>query len=213
MTEINVSAHTPYHTQTNNRFYPLSTCNTTSAIMWMLDCGIPFDCPPGMQPEDHLTQITETPEAYAYMREAAPWAYRGDKAVMPPRQVHVCLAWAINQLAGREVARFREDATYQELTTELAGGRAAIMSGVFTRQGHVVCLVGVRTRQDRDELGSARTVRLDQIVGWIVDDPYGDYHSGYQSQLGNDKYFDFGEFDRLTRELYENKKWAHLLVA
>jgi hypothetical protein len=212
MTEINVSAHTPYHTQVNNTFFPLSTCNTTSAIMWMLDCGIAFECPPDMQPEDYLTTITETPEAYAHMREVAPWAFRNGCPILPPRQVHLCLDWAVNRLAGREMVRFRTDATYQELTAELAGGRAAIMSGIFTRQGHMVCLVGVRTKQDRAELREAGRVRLDQIVGWYVDDPYGDYHSCYTNQHGNDKYFEFSEFDRLTRELYRNRKWAHVYV-
>ncbi len=210
MTEINVSAHTPYHSQVNNALYPLSSCNTTAAIMWMLDCEVPFTAPEGVQPEDHLTAITETPEAYDYMLKVAPWAYRNCKALVPPRQVHLCLAWAVNRLAGREAMRFRTDATYEELVAELARGKAVLMSGIFTRSGHVVNLVGVRTWQEPGELGEAKQVRLDKIVGWLVDDPYGDYWTGYKDHRGNDVYFPFDDFDRLTRELYRNHKWAHM---
>ena len=213
MTEINVSAHTAYHTQVNNTFFPLSTCNTTSAIMWMLDCGVHFDYPEGMQPEDHLTQITETPEAHEMMRTLAPWAF--DSCGRPrynPREVHVVLAWAVNKLAGREVMRFRPEATYQDLVAELARGKAALLSGIFTRRGHVVCLVGVRTMQPQGELGDAGQVRLDQIKGFYVDDPYGCYFQNYENSHGNDVYFTFDEIDRLTRELYRNCKWAHMYV-
>jgi hypothetical protein len=214
MTEINVSAHTPFHTQVNNVYYPLSTCNTTSAIMWLLDCGIPFTCPSGMQPEDHLTTITETPEAREFMHSAAPWAFDAEgRATRSPREVHVCLAWAVNKMVGREVMRFRLDATYQELIAELANGNAALLSGIFTRRGHVVCLVGVRTTQDRAELVEARRVRVDCIKGFIIDDPYGDYFKGYHDCRGNDVFFPVDDIDRLARELYQNRKWAHVKVA
>jgi len=212
VTEINVSAHTEYHTQRNNVLVPLTSCNTTSAVMWLLDCGVPFDCPPGMQPEDYLTSVTERSETYAKMRELAPWAFRGERAAYPPREVHVMLAWAVNEMVGREVMRFREDATYQELAAELARGKAALLSTVLTQRGHVVCLVGVRTRQERGGLGEAGTVRLDQIEGWVVDDPFGDYWTCYNDQHGNDVFFPFDDFTRLTKELYRNHKWAHLFV-
>jgi hypothetical protein len=209
--EINVSKHTAYHSQINNKLCPLSSCGTTSAIMWLLDCGVPFDYPKEMQPEDYLTCITERTETYEKMRELAPWASQGRRPV-PPRQVHVMLAWAVNQMVGREVIRFREDATYQELIAELARGRAALLSTVLTQQGHVVCLVGVRTRQDREELADPARVRIDLIDGWLVDDPYGDYWTGYNDRHGNDCYFPFDDFGRLTKELYQNRKWAHIYV-
>jgi len=212
MTEINVSAHTPYHTQLNNRYCPLSACPNTSAIMWLLDCDIPLPDTGLLQPEDYLYAITESAEAYEKMKILAPWAYRDGQPTLPPRQVHVMLDWAVNKMVGRDVMRFREDATYEGLVVELATGRAALLSGIFTRQGHVVCLVGVRSRQDRAELAEACRVRLDLIDGWIVDDPYGDYHTGYKDHHGNDVYFGFDELDRLTRELYRNRKWAHVYV-
>jgi len=213
MTEINVSAHTAYHSQINNAFFPLSTCNTTSAIMWMLDCGVAFSYPEGMQPEDYLTTITETREAMEKMQELAPWAF--DSCGRPryrPREVHVCLAWAVNKLAGREVMRFRMDATYQELVADLARGRVSLLSGIFTRRGHVVCLVGVRTTQDRGELADAHRVRVDRIKGFIIDDPYGNYFQNYEDCHGNDSYFALDEIDRLVRELYRNRKWAHVFM-
>jgi hypothetical protein len=212
VTEINVSAKLPYHTQVNNKLFPLSACNTTSAIMWMLDCGIKFEFPASMQPEDYLTQITETPEAYAYMKKVAPWAWDREHPKVPPRQVHACLSWAINKLADKEVTRFRTDVTMQELVAELALGRAAILSGIFTRSGHVVTLVGLTTKQELRDLKDPRSVKLDSILSWIIDDPYGNYHTSYQDHRGNDMRFLPEEFDRLTKVVCSNTKWAHLKV-
>jgi len=212
MTEINVSAHTPYHTQVNNRFYPYSSCNTTSAVMWMLDCGIPVPDTSPLQPEDYLTGLSELPEAYELMRRVAPWAFRDGRPALRPALVHETLDWAINRFAGRQVIGFRTDLRYEDLVAELARGRAVIVSGSFTPQGHMVCLVGVRTRQDRAELGDPGRVRLDQINGWIVDDPYGNFHVAYRDRHGNDVFFFFDQFDRLIKRPCENKKWGHVYV-
>lgn len=212
MTEVNVSAGLPYHTQVNNRYVPLSSCNTTSAIMWLLDCHVPFWFPASMQPEDYLTQITESDEAYAYMKKVAPWAWEGSTPRLPPRQVHACLAWAINRLAKREVARFRTNVTYQELASELARGRAAILSTTLTQSGHVVTLVGVRSRQSLEELRDPARVRLQDVAGWTVDDPYGDWRTGYSSHRGNDVPLTHDELDRFAKKIRSNEKWAHLMV-
>ncbi len=63
----------------------------------------------------------------------------------------------------------------------------------------MVCLVGVRTRQDRAELAEAGRVQLCHIDGWIVDDPYGNFHTAYRDQHGNDVFFFFDQFDRLIK--------------
>jgi len=210
VTEINVSAKLPYHSQVNNKLFPLSACNTTSAIMWMLDCHVPFEFPANMQPEDYLTQITETPEAYDYMKQVAPWAWDRDRPKVPPRQVHACLAWAINKLAGKTVVKFRVDVQLQELVAELARGNAAILSTVLTRSGHVVTLVGVTSKQELRDLKDPRSVKLDSIMSWTIDDPYGNYHTGYQDRRGNDVRFLPEMFDRLTKDVCSNAKWAHL---
>lgn len=212
MTEINVSAHTPYHTQVNNRYYPHSSCNTTSAIMWMLDCGIPVPDTAPVQPEDYLTGISELPEAYELMRQVAPWAYRNGRPALRPAMVHECLDWAINRFAGRRVVDFRTDLLFQDLVAELARGRAVIVSGSFTPQGHMVCLVGVRTRQERAGLEDPARVHIEQIDGWIVDDPYGNYHSAYRDPRGNDMLFFFDELDRLLKYPCQNRKWGHVFV-
>ena len=211
MIEINVSARMPYHTQVNNSFYPYSSCNTTSAIMFMLDNGVELPDTGDEQPEDALTKITETPEAYQAMRTLAPWAFKGNEIVYRPREVHAMLGWAMEKFVGKPVSIFRTDLSLEELALELVLGRAAIVTGQFTPQGHVIVLVGLRSRQD--DLREARTVdqiSLPGIDGWFVDDPYGDYHQGYMDQHGNDHYFEFDEFNTLTREFDQNKKWAHI---
>ncbi len=192
--------------------YPMSSCNTTSGILWLLSNHVPFKYPSGMQAEDYLTSITERPECYAFMKQAAPWAwdFQYNKPKLPARQVHVCLAWAINRLAGKRVIEFRADVTYEELIARLATGSGAILSGEFTRTGHVVCLVGFETEQALSELSIKERVRLSDVRAWIVDDPYGDWHTGYKDHRGNDVRFTHAELDALTRAVGENKKWAHV---
>jgi len=211
MTSIDISAQTPYHTQINNKIYPLSTCNTTSGILWLLSNRIPFKFPSGMQAEDFLTTITDREECYTYMRKVAPWNYGSDgKPKLPPRQIHACLAWAINKLVGKQVIEFRTNVTYEELASGLALGRGAILSGVFTRGGHIVCLVGIESKQGLSELQNPASVDINAIKAWIIDDPYGDWHTNYKDHKGNGVRFTHPEVDALTRVVGENKKWAHV---
>lgn len=213
MTSINISSQSPYHTQINNARYPLSTCNTTSGILWLLSNHVPFKYPSGMQAEDFLTTITEREECYTFMKLVAPWNFDSEgKAKLPPRQIHACLAWAINKLAGKRVIQFRTDVTYEALVMGLALGHGAILSGVFTRGGHIVCLVGVETEQGLSELQSEATVEVGAIKSWIVDDPYGDWHTDYRNHHGNDVRFTHAQINSLTKVVGENKKWAHIRV-
>jgi hypothetical protein len=180
--------------------------------MWMLDCGIPVPATAPLQPEDYLTGLSELPEAYELMRQVAPWAYRDGRPVLRPAMIHECLDWAVNRFAGRRVIGFRTDLRYEDLVAELASGKAVIVSGNFTPQGHMVCLVGVRTRQERTELGDPTQVQLASIDGWIVDDPYGDFHTAYHDRHGNDRFFFFDQFDRLTKFPCRNRKWGHVYL-
>ena len=209
---IDLSRDSDYRTQLNNKLVPLSSCNTTAMCMALEASGVPLPERPGVQPEDDLTAVTETPEAYAEMARGYPWAFAGSKPIYPPRQVHGMLSWATNRWLGRPVTRFREDVPIEELLADLAQGRACVVSGRFTASGHMVALVGVETDQVFAGWTTPDNVELASIRALIIDDPYGDYHTGYKDHRGNGCSFSLAEFSSLTREYDRYTKWAHQII-
>ena len=210
ITTINISKHTPYRTQRDNAFVPIASCQTTSAIIGLESSGIEFDYPKDMQPEDYLTSITETKEAYDFMRENAPWAIQRG---IPPAQVHVVLEWAINKLVGRKVDTFSTRTKIETLLFNLIKGNASLVSGRFTSYGHVVCLVGFETTQrEIMHIKSENDVDLWKVKRFIIDDPYGNPLTGYSDYNGDDVKLTYREFNWYVRDYDNNLKWAHLLV-
>lgn len=198
----------PYHTQRNNAIAAAETCQVTSVVMALRATGIEFAFPEGTQPEDHLAQILDGEEARAKVR-----AEYVTMANRPPREIHAILSWAINErLVGRKVSVFSTKVTVEELIFRLAVHRAAsVVSGRFTRTGHVVTLIGFESDQeDLEMLSGPGAVRLSDVRALIIDDPWGDFKSGYQDHDGNDVFFALKEFNYLTREYGINQKWAHL---
>jgi hypothetical protein len=199
----------PYHSQRNNAIDPAGTCQVTAAIMALRATGIPFDYPSGIQPEDHLAEILGGQEAREKLLTEYPTLSN-----RPPREVHAILSWAINErFVRRKVSVFTVRATVRELLYRVAKHRAAsLVSGRFTKTGHVVCLVGFESGQD--DLSAALApdrVDLGAIRRIIIDDPWGDFKSGYRDPDGNDVSFTLDEFNGLTREYGEQgRKWAHL---
>ncbi len=212
METINISRDDDYHSQLNNKKHPLSTCNTTSMVNALKASGIKFACPLGLQPEDHLSALLETDEARERMKRLYPWAVNAE-APIPARQIHGMLAWAVNEkLVKAPVVTFSTSVNVQEIFHNILRGIASVVTGRFTRQGHLVTVVGFITSQDSVRLSRCPTdIVTDLINGVIVDDPYGDYHSGYESPRGNDIMFDYAEFNWLTRIYIDpGRKWAHL---
>lgn len=201
--EKNYSRGIPYHSQRNNEVVPHASCNTTSAIMALKQAGIDVIEYEGEQPEDSLSKLLETEEAWRKMKQLAPWAYdKWGKPIYRPQEVHVCLQWGINQYVGEPVDTFCPSLSLQNLITNLDHRFGLILSGTFPVDSgelhHMVSLAGYV-----EEGGS--------ITHFIIDDPYGNWHTAYRDQRGNDV--------RLTREQFVeifNKRgayWAHVICA
>ena len=208
-TVFNLSEDSEYHSQRNNKFFPFSTCNTTSAIMALKSSQIPFGYASDMQPEDYLTSILRSDEAYVLMREKYTWAIPGG---YEPNEVHGMLEWGINKMVGKKVDRFSTNNTLQELVYYLIRGRASIINGRFTKYGHMVVLVGFETYQkDADRIPELKYVDLNEIKHYIIDDPYGNYHTDYKDVKGNNVIVTPEDFNYVTKT-YNNieKKWAHI---
>jgi hypothetical protein len=202
-----------YHTQRNNAIEPTRTCNVTSMIMALKATGIQFESPEGMQPEDYLASLLDTPAAFAKRDQEFPWATR---AKIHPREVHEILSWAINELlVKKRCTTFTTRASTQELLFRISAHQSAsVVSGRFTKEGHMVTLVGFECSGPGPSMAkSPDRVDLAAVSRIIIDDPWGDVHSGYRDVSGDDVSLSVAEFDHYTREYYSaGRKWAHLFT-
>lgn len=183
VTRINVSRDENYHSQVNNLEIPLASCNTTSMIMALEDLGIEFYHPDWMQPEDYLTILLLSNTARQELRKIDRYAY--DTGI-PPNQVHAMLSLYTNRLVGREVTRFIEQGTWEQLLEELRAGRPAVVGTSLTPAGHVVEVVGLVEEDGR-------------VTHVIIDDPYGDPRTGYRDIRGNDVELEADWFGRVWK--------------
>ena len=205
MVEFNFSEDSEYHSQINNRVIPHGSCNTTSMVMALKQAGIeiPFgskDC----QCEDFLTSFLRQKEAYEKMRELTPWFFDNGKPLYPPNQVHAMLQWAVNTLLGKEVDAFSCSIPIPSLVEHLQRGGGAVLSGCFVlsngkRLRHIVSLAGYMEEND-------------ELAGFLLDDPYGDWRRDYIDHRGNDIPMKLEDFHQIFHPCgNEQVKWAHLV--
>ena len=200
----NYSRDLEYHSQRNNMIVPFSSCNTTSAVMALKQAHHKLP-KTSLQPEDALSELLLSPQAYTVMMGRAPWAFDHDgAAIYPPQQVHAMLEWGINEWMGREVDHFSTDKHPMSLIPDLDSGCGIILSGLFPMPwgelGHIVSLAGY----SRDDV-------LEALDGWVIDDPYGDWHTGFANTHGNDVLLSTAEFNDIF--LRGSTVWAHTVEA
>lgn len=205
---VNFTKDDDYHSQRNNSIIPFESCNPTSAIMALKNAGWKVPTRPGEQPEDTLTNVCNSEEGYLYMAESFPWAVGEYK----PNEIHGVMEWAINKYMMKEdVDRFSTGWHIKTLLLNLIRGGGATLSTTLTGTGHIVSLAGVVTSQknfvcctDEDDID------LKKIEKYIIDDPYGDFRSGYKNHKGNDIELTPEEMRKFCKGEGE-KYWAHLI--
>jgi hypothetical protein len=209
---LNRSKDSEYHTQRNNLLIPHQSCNTTSMVMALKQAGLIFDHPEKEQPEDYLTRFLRKKRSYKKMEQLAPWAFDSlGNAIYPPNEVHVMLEWAVNELIGKAVDRFSVSCSVSDMLRHLRDGGGVVLSGVFPIASgdlnHMVSLAGfVYEAEDLANLD------LQKVSRFIIDDPYGDWHSGYTDHHGNNVELSYSQFNRIFKQIGRMKaKWAHLV--
>jgi hypothetical protein len=207
MFKINLSIDDDYHSQVNNKWIPLEACNSTAAIMWLKAGRVDFWHPKMMQPEDYLTAILNGKDAWRLFREQHLDMY---ELGFRPQNVSRMLAWGIDIMLGREIDHYITTGSLALLVWELLSKRPVIMSGQFTSSGHFVTVVGCVSSQNKSDIEFLEDVEESDIEEIIVDDPYGNYHSGYKNQQGNNVSFKRDKFDTLTN-LPKGAKWMHMM--
>ncbi len=101
------------------------------------------------------------------------------------------LAWGVNTLLGREVVRFSTEVPVKRMFAHLEAGGGVVLSGVFPLSDG---------RKLRHVVSLAVTLEEDgQIVGVIIDDPFGDWRTDYKNCCGNDVEINLEEFTRIFR--------------
>lgn len=185
-----------YHTQRNNVIDPSITCQVTSTIMALKASCIPFDYPSSIQPEDYLSKLLSTKEAYALRDTKYPWAKN-----IPPREVHAILSWAINEkLVSRKVSLFTERGTTKEILFRIAKYKcASLIAGQFTKSGHIVAVIGFECcGPDLSNLSSPESIDLSTVSRVFIDDPWGNVETSYKDVDGDDVSLSIQRFEQLT---------------
>lgn len=195
----NNSKGKPYYTQRNNKIKPGSSCNVTSMVAALSAAGWPVEkmASGGRQPEDELMRFILTDAACDRK-----WRMLDPQGKIPPNEWHAVLAYGTNRwLLGlgypSGIVEWKENATLAEIQDQVNKGGAAVVSGQFPCQGgkldHVVAVVGY------------------DAAGFIIDDPWGDWHDGYATVNGDDIGLRHSEALQMLKPLQSVKKWAHLV--
>ena len=203
-TEVNNSLGKPYYTQRNNTIKPGSACNVTSMIAALSAAGWPVEgfAPDGGQPEDALMRFIMT-DSVTLNR----WKQVDPKGEIPPNEWHPVLAFGTNRwlrtfAIESAPVTFHETARREDIIAAVDAKGAAVISGRFPREGakpldHVVAVVGYG-----NEAG---------VFYFIIDDPWGDYHTGYTSHNGRNIRLPEADFYALVKPLGQERKWAHII--
>ncbi|MDR0302468.1 MAG: hypothetical protein LBI04_09190, partial [Treponema sp.] len=203
-TEVNNGLGKPYYTQRNNKEKPGSACNVTSMIIALCAAGWPVEnfAPDGEQPEDELMRFIFTDPA-----TLTKWKQIDPRGEIPPNQWHEVLAYGADRFLKKfgfnsSPVKFLDAVSVQDITAAIDAGGSAVVSGVFPQEGkaalnHIVAVVGYGT----DDSG----------FYFIVDDPWGDYHSGYKNQKGKGIRMPLEDFDEIMKPQRLPRKWAHII--
>ncbi|MBI9103753.1 MAG: hypothetical protein JEY99_15160 [Spirochaetales bacterium] len=208
---FNRSEDSEYHTQLNNKYIPLQSCNSTSMIMALKQAGYNFDHIID-QPEDLLTTLIFSMDDDK-IKELAPWAWddRKDEPRIPPNEIHAVLEWATNHMMmGREVDHFTTNPSICTLIATILTGGGVVLSGVFPYKnktiGHMVSLAGIVTNRDDNN------AELENITHFIIDDPHGNFRTDYKDVRGNNIKITKEEFYSIFRDTdNRERKWAHII--
>jgi hypothetical protein len=199
-----------YRSQRDNVDRPGSSCNVTSAVMVLEASGHPpteiEGLKPGQQPEDFLSLIADSPEALEAMRERCPWFFKGGQAMINPAEAPTMLDWIVGKAYGRALLHYREDLMVTAIAYQIDLKRAVVLRGQFTPQGHVVACVGYREAD-----GVAQNQRA--ITHLIVNDPWGDYMSGYKDTNGEHIALPMEIVIRVLRSYDSSLKVGHVVTA
>ena len=224
MVEINVRNGKPYFSQRNNLVRPYITCNDTSMVAGLSYRGVDFPNGKYDQPEDNLTEFMLTdPRVDAFYKANFPTEYaaylaanKDPKNSSPPNEIHVVLSYGVNIWLGKqnnEITIYKENVPTQVILFELIRGKPVVESGLWDGMHHITCTAGFATTQDNvAQVQNPQQIDVSQVVYFIIDDPYGDFHSNYQNQNGEDIKITPAEYKTIVTAQNSDLKNGHFFL-
>ena len=207
--------------QRNNQVRPGASCNVTSMVMMLDYAKIRLPTGPYKQPEDNLlTFLLSDKRVEEYYREVAPADYakyiqtgKDPEISFPPNEVHMVLSFGTNLWLGKQVTKFYGELPIASLLYQTVAGRSCVISGEFAGLHHVVTLVGFSSTQDPSTVLKVEDIDMTQVLSIIIDDPYGDYRSGYKIQRGDGVEMPWSTFVEFVKpQKNALAKRAHVLI-
>ena len=218
MITIDKSSGKPWRSQRDNAWKPHGSCNVTSYCMAADQAGI--ECPGD---EDDFLAFMNRPHWFQEIGKRFPWAYESgpsySKYLYPPEQIHELLAEGFEKWThGAGLAEFGMCRTRRELMLEILVDNGVVLSGKFPYRGgrsinHIVSLAGFETKQDDVAEVAHGAIDPGRVTAWIIDDPYGDYRTEYESHDGNGVEMPVVDFDKVLKGNGRDCVWAHILEA
>jgi hypothetical protein len=224
MVEINVRNGGAYFSQRNNEVRPFGTCNDTSYVAGLSYRNVVF--PPGQysQPEDNLTTfMLNDPRVDAFYKAQYPSDYakyiaanKDPKLSTPANEMHVVLAYGVNLWLGKqpgEACVYRTGVHTTDILFSLVRGKPVIQGGIWDSLHHITCTSGFATNQDNIlQVKSAQEIDMSQLQYIIVEDPYGDFHTGYNSPNGKDIHLTPEEYKAIETNQGSDIKNGHFIL-
>ncbi len=173
---LDIALKVPYYSQRDNERSPSGTCNVTSYAMVLAYYNAPRKEVNGKK----WTQREDELEAFIQANGKVRWS-------------HEALAWM-----GRQYGldcRFNTNRTWDEVRAEIRAGRPVIVSGLFTKSGHIVVIIGLKGDD------------------FIVHDPWGDANAKYNRLTGGNgeaRVYSFAYLDKVVRAA-RGGIWAHFI--
>lgn len=168
-----VNLDVPYYSQRKSRYEPSKSCNVTSVAMVLAYFGI----------NPRSTDLRLKEQLYLEITDQG----RDPNA----KYWHDKLSQLIRSYGMNN--RFSVSTSWDEVKTHLANGNPVIISGKFTRSGHIIVLRGYDER------------------GFWVNDPWGEwFSSGYQNKSGENLHYSYDLCRRVSYADNSSRTWAHL---
>lgn len=187
-----------YYTQRNNKIDPYSTCMPTARVMWYIANKIPYVnyMPATFSDDDFFSHLLRSEEAKKFCNKKYSWVKD-----MEPRYVHGMYgSWLDQRVTGKRRSDFVTDLSFDDVFRRVSKGEAVMTSGSFMGQtkpieGHAFVFVGV---DDNECL--------------LMADPYGNFHTNYESAKGYLVPMSRMEYLEHVKPLDSHEKWGHILI-
>ena len=189
---FNVSDGFENFSQRNNLFIPNSACNATSAAMFLTYSKEKFFAPKNMQLEDYCMATMLSKWGFNKYFKWFPNIAKKNEYL--PNQLHLIIAWCINQICEKETVKFFNDGDLRMMFDSYRKGYPVILSGFFSGLHHIVCGVGFETTQSDIDSCHWKDIDASKVKSIIMDDPYGDYSTRYRNKKGDNIHMPFSHF-------------------